>query len=75
MACAVTSLQVHEESVMLRAGERAIVHLRVVPLRPGSLQVHGLAWRLNGAAAGQKAFSIPRAHAFSSKLGSTKCVS
>ena len=54
------SLQVHEESVTLQGGERVIVHLRVVPLRPGSLHVNGVTWLLNGAAHGQAAFRIPR---------------
>lgn len=55
-------LQVHEESVTLQGGERVVVHLRVVPLRPGSLQVQGVAWLLNGMAHGQAAFRIPRSH-------------
>lgn len=52
--------QVHEEGVTLHGSERVVVHLRVVPLRPGSLQVHGLAWLLNGTAHGQAAFRIPQ---------------
>ena len=44
----------------LQGGERVVVHLRVVPLRPGTLQVQGVAWVLNGAAQGQAAFRIPR---------------
>ncbi|KAL4458148.1 hypothetical protein ABPG75_013013 [Micractinium tetrahymenae] len=52
--------QVHEESVTLHGGERVVVHLRVVPLRPGRLQVDGVAWLLNGAAHGKAAFAIPR---------------
>lgn len=44
----------------LHGGERVVVHLRVVPLRPGTLQVDGLAWVLNGAAHGQAAFRIPQ---------------
>lgn len=50
----------HEESVTLQGEERMIVHLRVVPLRPGTLHVHGVTWVLNGAAQGQAAFRIPR---------------
>ncbi|PRW18320.1 trafficking particle complex subunit 8 [Chlorella sorokiniana] len=52
--------QLHEESVTLHGGERVVVHLRVVPLRPGTLQVHGLSWLLNGVAHGQAAFCIPQ---------------
>ena len=52
--------QLHEESVTLHGGERMVVHLRVVPLRPGTLQVHGLSWLLNGVAHGQAAFCIPQ---------------
>ena len=52
--------QVHEEGVTLQGGERVVVHLRVVPLRPGTLQVAGVAWLLNGTAHGQAAFRIPR---------------
>lgn len=44
----------------LQGGERVVVHLRVVPLRPGSLHVHGVAWLLNGTAHGQAALRIPR---------------
>lgn len=44
----------------LHGGERVVAHLRVVPLRPGNLQVHGLAWLLNGTAHGQAAFRIPQ---------------
>ena len=53
-------LQVHEDNVTLQGGKRVIVHSRVVPLKPGSLHLHGLAWLLNGTAHGQAAFHIPR---------------
>ena len=52
--------QVHEETVTLQAKERVIVHLRVVPLKPGALHVHGVAWLLNSTAHGQVAFHIRR---------------
>ncbi len=52
--------RVCEESVTLNGGERVVVHLRVVPLRPGRLRVEGVAWLLNGAAHGQAAFAIPQ---------------
>ncbi|EFN58685.1 hypothetical protein CHLNCDRAFT_140292 [Chlorella variabilis] len=52
--------QVHEDNVTLQGGKRVIVHSRVVPLKPGSLHLHGLAWLLNGTAHGQAAFHIPR---------------
>lgn len=52
--------QVWEESITLRAGERMIVHLRVVPLRPGRLEVGGLAWMLDGVAQGLRRFCIPQ---------------
>lgn len=58
--CRPPVLQLHEESVTLHGGERVVVHLRVVPLRPGTLQVHGLSWLLNGVAHGQAAFCIPQ---------------
>ncbi|KAL4852692.1 Trafficking protein particle complex subunit 8 [Chlorella vulgaris] len=51
--------QVYEESVTLQAGERVTVHLRVVPLRPGTLHVHGVAWLLNGTAHGTATFRTP----------------
>ena len=50
------------EEQRLAHGERVVVHLRVVPLRPGSLQVQGVAWLLNGMAHGQAAFRIPHSH-------------
>lgn len=52
--------RVAEESVSLAGGERVVVHLRVVPLRPGRLRVEGVAWLLNGAAHGKAAFAIPQ---------------
>jgi hypothetical protein len=69
---AVASLQVHEESVTLQGGERVIVHLRVVPLRPGSLHVNGITWLLNGAAHGLAAFQIPRLRASKSGTSGSK---
>lgn len=52
--------QVREERITLHGDERAVVHLRVRPLRPGTLEVQGVAWVLNGAAEGQRAFEIPQ---------------
>lgn len=52
--------RVHEESVTLRGGERVVAHLVVVPLRPGTLRVEGVAWLLNGAAHGKAALAIPQ---------------
>lgn len=52
--------QVREESITLLGGERVLMHLRVVPLRPGRLSLDGVAWVLSGSAHGQQAFKIPR---------------
>eukprot|EP00887_Chlorella_sp_A99_P001561 scaffold8.g1561.t1 len=59
-AAAAAGFQVREESITLRAGERVMVHLRVVPLRPGVLEVGGVAWTLGGVARGLQRFRIPR---------------
>ena len=52
--------QVREERITLHPGEVAVVHLRVRPLRTGSLNVDGVAWELNGIATGTAAFTIRR---------------
>jgi tetratricopeptide (TPR) repeat protein len=52
--------QIREERITLHGGERAVVHLRVRPLRPGTLRVEGVAWELDGEAHGQRSFAIPR---------------
>lgn len=52
--------QVREERITLHPGERAVIHLRVTPLRTGKLHIGGVVWTLNGVATGQMAFSIPR---------------
>lgn len=64
-ATSVTSLstqpfQLREERITLHPGERAVVHLRVRPLRTGALSIDGVSWDLNGVASGQKAFTIKK---------------
>ncbi len=53
-------LQIREESLTLGPGERMVVHLRLVPLKAGSLSVEGVQWVLNGVAQGCQRFQIPR---------------
>lgn len=52
--------QVKEERITLHPGEKAVVHLRVKPLRTGSLSIDGVSWELNGIATGTKAFTMKR---------------
>jgi len=52
--------QVKEERITLHPGEQAVVHLRVKPLRTGSLSIDGVSWLLNGIATSTRAFSMKR---------------
>jgi tetratricopeptide (TPR) repeat protein len=52
--------QVKEERITLHPGEQAVVHLRVKPLRTGSLTIDGVSWELNGIATSTRAFTIKR---------------
>ena len=54
------SFQLREERITLHPGERAVVHVRVRPLRAGSLNIDGVAWVVNDIASGQKAFTIKK---------------
>jgi hypothetical protein len=59
-AGASSPFQVKEERITLHPGEQAVVHLRVKPLRTGSLSIDGVSWELNGFATGTRAFTIKR---------------
>jgi hypothetical protein len=53
------ALQVQEQNMVLKAGERVRVALRLRPLRPGLLTLTGLEWLLQEHAPGRRLF-VPR---------------
>lgn len=52
--------QLREEKITLYPGEKALIHLRVKPIKTGHLTIHGVAWTLNGVADGKRLFELPR---------------
>lgn len=50
-------VQLREERISLHPGERAVVHLRLRPLRAGVVHVTGVSWELNGIIKGHKLFA------------------